>query len=56
MCVYGETCRKSFKGGNLRARMTRVTTGLCLYKDSDPSGWSVPAQELEMLSIIIKIK
>ena len=29
--------------GEIFEKMTRVTTGLCLYKDSGPSGLSVPA-------------
>ena len=38
----GKTVRKSFNGRNLQ-QMTRVTKGLCLYKNSDPKGLSAPA-------------
>ena len=36
---------KSFNGRNLQ-QMTRVTKGLCLYKNSDPKGLSAPAPGL----------
>ena len=36
---------KSFNGRNLQ-QMTRVTKGVCLYKNSDPKGLSAPAQGL----------
>ena len=46
LCFYiGKTIRKSFNGRNLQ-QMTRVTKGLCLYKNSDPKGLSVPAPGL----------
>ena len=35
--IWGKTVRKSFNGRNLQ-QMTRVTKGLCLYKNSDPRG------------------
>ena len=38
----GKTVRKSFNGRNLQ-QMTRVTKGLCLYKNSDHKGLSAPA-------------
>ena len=41
----GKTVRKSFNGRNLQ-QMTRVTKGLCLYKNSDPKGLSAPAPGL----------
>ena len=45
-CFYtGKTIRKSFNGRNLQ-QMTRVTKGLCLYKNSDPKGLSAPAPGL----------
>ena len=45
-CFYiGKTVRKSFNGRNLQ-KMTRVTQGLCLYKNSDPKGLSAPAPGL----------
>ena len=48
LCFYvGKTVRKSFNGRNLQ-QMTRVTKGLCLYKNSDPKGLSVPALGLYM--------
>ena len=37
----GKTLRKSFNGRNLQ-QMTRVTWGVCLHKNSDPSGLSAP--------------
>ena len=40
MLLYGEN-RKSFNGRNLQ-QMTRVTKGLCLYKNSDPKVLSAP--------------
>ena len=39
--VWEKTVRKSFNGRNLQ-QMTRVTKGLCLYKNSDPKGLSAP--------------
>ena len=46
LCFYmGKTARKSFNGRNLQ-QMTRVTKGLCLYKNSDPKGLSAPAPGL----------
>ena len=46
LCFYmGKTVRKSLNGRNLQ-HMTRVTKGLCLYKHSDPTGFSAPAQGL----------
>ena len=39
--IWGKL-RKSFNGRNLQ-QMTRVTKGLCLYKNSDPKGLSAPA-------------
>ena len=49
-CLYfsvshGENVRKSFNGRNLQ-QMTRVTKGLCLYKNSDPKELSAPAPGL----------
>ena len=41
----GKTVRKSFNGRNLQ-QVTRVTKGLCLYKNSDPKGLSAPAPGL----------
>ena len=41
----GKTVRKSFNGRNLQ-HMTRVTKGLCVYKNSEPKGLSAPAQGL----------
>ena len=41
----GKTVRKSLNGRNLQ-QMTRVTKGLCLYKNSDPKGLSAPAPGL----------
>ena len=38
----GKTVRKWFNGRNLQ-QMTRMTKGLCLYKNSDPKGLSAPA-------------
>ena len=38
----GKTVKKSFNGRNLQ-QMTRVTKGLCLYKNSDPMALSAPA-------------
>ena len=38
----GKTVRKSFDGRNLQ-QMTRVTKGLCSYKNSDPKGLSAHA-------------
>ena len=40
-----KTVRKSFNGRNLQQK-TRVTKGLCLYKNSDPKGLSAPAPGL----------
>ena len=41
----GKTVRKSFNGRNLQ-QMTKVTKGLCLYKNSDPKGLSAPVPGL----------
>ena len=42
VCVcMGKTVRKSYNGRNLQ-QMTRVTWGICLHKNSDPRGLSVP--------------
>ena len=41
----GKTVRKSFNGRNLQ-QMTKMTKGLCLYKNSDPKGLSAPAPGL----------
>ena len=43
--IWGKTVRKSFNGRNLQ-QMTRVTKGLCSYKNSDPKGFSAPAPGL----------
>ena len=43
--IMGKTVRKSFNGRNFQ-QMTRVTKGLCLYKNSDPKGLSAPAPGL----------
>ena len=46
LCFYmTKTVGKSFNGRNLQ-QMTRVTKGLCLYKNSDPKGLSAPAPGL----------
>ena len=42
MLLYGKTVRMSFIERNLQ-QMTRVTKGLCLYKNSDSKGLSAPA-------------
>ena len=41
----GKTIKKSFNGRNLQ-QITRVTKGLCLYKNSDPKRLSAPAPGL----------
>ena len=41
----GKTVRKSFNGRNLQ-QMSRVTKGLCLYKNSDPKELSASAPGL----------
>ena len=43
--IWRKTVRKSFNGRNLQ-QMTRVTKGLCSYKNSDPKGLFVPAPGL----------
>ena len=46
LCFYiGKTVRKSLNGRNLQ-QMTRVTKGICLYKNSDPKWLSAPAPGL----------
>ena len=46
LCFYmGKTVRKSFNGRNLQ-QMSRVTKGLCLYKNSGTKGLSAPAPGL----------
>ena len=42
---FRKNVRKSFNGRNLQ-QMTRVTKGLCLYKNFDPKGFSTPVQGL----------
>ena len=45
-CFYmGKTVRTSFNGRSLQ-QMTRVTKGLCLYKNSDPKGLSASSPGL----------
>ena len=39
--IWGKTVTKSFNGRSLQ-QMTRVTEGLCLYKNSDPQRLSAP--------------
>ena len=43
--IWGKLLEKSFNGRNLQ-QMTRVTKGLCLYKNCDPNGLSALAQGL----------
>ena len=42
---HGKTVRKSYNGRNLQ-QMSRVTKGLCLYKNCDPKGLSALAPGL----------
>ena len=51
----GKSFRKSFNGRNLQ-QMTRVTKGLCLYKNSDPKGLSALYTCIKTWKIMYKIR